>query len=342
MAEEELNIDGYDFAPEQAAKSGTQCETHGPKIEQHVGDVHTSIQPGLSDEKFLDALLTTPSDQLIPWEQVELPSAGLYYSWPDGTIEVRAMGQVAEQALATQRLAQSGQSIDMLFRTCCRFPSGFDPVDLLLGDRTFLLYYIRGITHGNMYEFAVTCPNPDCGAVTMHAYDLNELAGTIKYANRALGTEPFKIILPYLTKASGRDVFVGVRFMRGTDATNIAARRKVKNKVMVRPGSARTRQAVMPQQQRQTTATIDSDISEQLERVIVHVLGDSNQFKIRQFVEKLHSEDTATIRQWLRDNTPGVDNTIEVSCPDCSNTFVVELPITEGFFRPAERRGIRA
>ena len=57
--------------------------------------------------------------------------------------------------------------------------------------------------------------------------------------------------------------------------------------------------------------------------------------KLRQFVNKLHSRDVAVIREFLRDNTPGIDSTINVECPECGSEFKTELPITEGFFRPA-------
>jgi len=252
------------------------------------------------------------------------------------------MNQVAEKVLANPRLAQSGQSIDYLFQECCSWPEQFDATQLLLGDRTFLLYYIRGITHGNMYDFAVTCSNPQCGAVTTHTYDLNELARTIRTANRALGPEPFKIVLPYYTEVYGRPTWVQVRFLRGYDAANILARRKVKQKVMARPGGVRTRgQAIDQRQQEAVRQVADDSISDNMEKLIVSVLGDNNPFKIRKFIEGMHARDTATIREWLRVNTPGIDNTVEVTCPECGTSFVMELPISEGFFRPSQHGGVR-
>ena len=309
------------------------------QMHTQVGDLSSLSSAGDNNEDFLDKLLSTPTDQLIPWEDCYLPSKGLFYDgdWSNGSVKVRAMGQTAEKILATQRLAKSGQSIDYLFRECCQFPEGFDPINLLLGDRVFLLYFIRGITHGNMYEFAFTCPSEECQSTSTHSYDLNELASTITWAEESNGDEPFRVSLPYLSEATGRDVWVNVRYLRAYDANDILSRRKVKDKVTVRPGnSVRSRNKPVPTR-RQQMQQLDDSITENLEKVIVSVMGSEDRFKIRSFVNQLHAQDTATIREWLKVNTPGIDNSVIVGCPNCSTDHTVELPITEAFFRPAKR-----
>ena len=333
--EEELNIGGRsDPTPiSDASKKINQMESHISSLQ--VG------RPGGTPEEFLTDLLNIPEEQLIPWEECHIPSRGLYYGWPDGVVMVKAMGQAAEKILATQRLAQSGQSIDYLFRSCCQFPNGFDPSDLLLGDRVFLLYFLRGITYGNMYEFMVTCPNQECQAVNTHRYDLNELAGTIVWANPSLGTEPFRVDLPYLSQATKREVWVGVRFLRAVDANDMLAKRKLRKKMFVKPGGARSRMQNQQQQQQQQMQQLDETVSENMEKFIVSIMGVTDPFQIRNFISRMHSQDTTTVREWLREHTPGIDNTISVECPNCNNEFTTELPITESFFRPAKPRGAR-
>jgi len=339
--EEELNIEGPDAPTSNtttAISDGIDPDIN--KMETHVANLTDVVTPGASNEEFLTQLLQTPDEQLIPWEECALPSQGIYYGWPDGIVKVRAMGQVAEKILATQRLAQSGQSIDYLFRECCKFPDGFDPINLMLGDRIFLLYYLRGITHGHVYEFAITCPDKNCESVSTHRYDLNELASTIVWADKSLGNEPFKVTLPYLSEATGRDVWVSVRFLRAGDANDMLAKRKTKDKMMVRPGGVRTRkkgQSPLPKQIQTQNERIDDTITDNMEKIIVNVMGVGDIFTIRQFISKLHSQDTATIREWLRDNTPGIDNSVVVTCTDCGNEFTTELPITESFFRPTKQ-----
>lgn len=348
--EEELNISGSDPTPQKPDQPDDH-ERQGKtqKIEAHLQDLSHIVGPGASNEDLVDALLQVPTDQLITWEECMLPSMGIYYGWPDGICRVKPMGQTAEKILSTQRLVTSGQSIDHLFRECCRFPDGFDPSELLLGDRVFILYFLRGITHGNMYEFAVTCPNSECEAVNTHAYDLNDLASTIKQANPSLGEEPFRINLPYLSESTGRDVWVSVRFLRAYDANDMIARRRARKKTLARPGGIRSKtkqraeeaanlrkNAVDPRSQERQNVMLDSTLDDNMEKIIVDIMGVQDRMKIRNFVQRLHARDTATIREWLRDNTPGIDNTVEIDCPDCGNNFTVELPITENFFRPSK------
>lgn len=315
------------------------------RMDASINDLSSLVGPSTTNEELVARLISLGDDKLIPWEECHLPSKGIYYNWPDGMVMVRAMGQTAEKVLATQRLAQSGQSIDYLFRECIRFPEGFDPVDLLLGDRVFLLYYIRGITHGNMYEFAITCPNTVCNAVTTHSYDLNELSNTIKWAKSELGAEPFRVNLPYMSKALGREFWVGIRHLRGYDANDILAKKKMKKKMFAKPGGGvKTRNPRagegMPldtRRQQQQSQALDDSVSENMNKIIVSVMGVTDTFSIRQIVDKLHATDTAAIREWMKENTPGIDNTVTVECPECGQDFTVELPITESFFRPSKQ-----
>lgn len=318
MAEDEINI------------NDDQPVSLPNKMEAHHGSVEIE-NPNMSNEELLDVILNAPSEKLIPWEECTLPSMGYYYGWQDGVVKVRAMGQKAEKILATQRLAASGQSIDYLFRECCKFPENFDPAELLLGDRVFLLYFLRGITHGNMYEFAVECPNPECGATQTYSYDLNGLAATIKPANRALGKEPFRVVLPYLSQSMGREVWVGVRFLRAYDANDLVARRRNVRKTQKKRGPANVND------QARQMVEIDNTLDDNLEKLIVNVMGVDDRAKIRQLVNRLHAQDTATIREWVKENTPGIDSTIEIDCQQCGNEFSVELPITDSFFRPSKR-----
>lgn len=338
------NVDLSGIGPNAATEaSATNSEEQlVNQMDGHTTDLSSSVAPGMTAEELVQTILQTPEEKLIPWEECVLPSRGNYYGWSSGVMMVRAMGQVAEKVLATQRLHQDGQAIDYLFRQCCKFPDGFASEDLLIGDRTFLLYYIRGITHGNMYEFAINCPNPDCEQTSTHTYDLNELSRTIVWAKPSLGSEPFKVILPHLSKIFGREIYVSLRFLRGHHASEVLARRRANKRMFARPGGTRTRGrtpgGVNPNQQRAQLQQLDDSLTENMEKMIVDVNGVGNAFTIRQFIEKLHAQDTAAIREWLRDNTPGIDATITVQCPSCNQEFTMELPITESFFRPSKPR----
>lgn len=318
--EEELNIGG---------KSGSRSDNTENTAENSAESVQNAI---ISPREILER----ESSSEAQFENIELPSKGLYYGWDSGVISVKQMGLKAEKILATQRLAQSGQAIDFLFREHCRFPDGFDSADLLLGDRVFILYYLRGITYGNQYEFAMKCPA--CDDTNTYEYDISELINTVQYANEELGEEPFKIVLPQLSERYNQEVWVGVRFLRARDTFDILARRRAKNKGFGgRVKSRKSRQAVDPRQQQSENVSIDNALDDQMDKIIVSFMGVQDRIEIRKLIQNMKGRDTATIREWLRDNTPGIDSTVEVTCPSCEQESTVELPITEAFFRPAKR-----
>jgi hypothetical protein len=202
----------------------------------------------------------------------------------------------------------------------------------------FLLYYLRGITYGNIYEFIIECNDEDCGKVWTEEFDLNKIAQTITAPNPDIGLEPFKVSLPYFSEVTKKDFWVKLRLLRGYDLTNIIKQRKFK-KGFRQTARSRSR-AARQQQKRATEATLDKTIEENLRMVIVEAMGEQNPRKIDQLIDRMHAKDTATIREFLKVNTPGIDTSIEVTCPECDNVMLMDLPITESFFRPTEGRGI--
>lgn len=328
----DIGFDGGDSVPLPESVPGSVKGS--TNLNSVVPDISNQFDPTWTTDQFLHKLLDVQESSLIPWESFELPSRGIYYNWPDGLIQVRPMGQKAEKAMANQRLAQNGQNIDAMFSLCCRFPDDFEPTDLLLGDRAYLLFVIRGITHGNIHEFLATCPNEACGRQTNHTYDLNELHRTTRWADQSLGQEPFKIVLPYLSEATKREVWVTVRFLRARDTAYITARRRTK-KQLVSPGhSVRNRNdAADP-----AKLDIDDLMDSNLERTITSVMGVESPNQIRSMISRLTSPDLAAIREFMREKSPGIDNTVAVTCPACEVESVIELPLTDSFFRPARPR----
>lgn len=335
--EEEINLSGDNRS------CAPQSQSPQPQLKLDKGqtsELSKLISNATSDLDIADIISRASQDQLIPWEETTLPSKGLYYGWTSGVIEVRAWSAKIDKILATARLAQTGQSIDYMLKECCRFPNGFDIQDLLVGDQVYLLYYLRGITHGNMYEFASTCTNQQCQNVATHTIDLNELVGTIVWADESLGVEPFRITLPYLSKEAGRNITAGIRFLRVRDVNGIQRAKKAKNMLV---GGSRAK--IKPRERAQQIIdhshdeiVIDDLVTQNIETVIVDIMGCTDRMKIRNIVNKMQSTDIAVIREWLSDNTPSIETMIEIQCGSCNETYRAMLPITESFFRPQVSR----
>lgn len=295
-----------------------------------------SLGKDMTDDEFLHALTTAPEEMLIPWEEVPLPSMGIYYpGWENAIVRVKAMTQSVEKAFTNRRLVQSGGAIARMFEKCVELPGGMDAQHLLVGDHAFLLYYIRGLTYGNLYKFVATCPM--CSAESSHVYDMNELYATVVQANESLGAEPFRVELPHLTAITGRNMWVGVRFLRQADITNMFAKQKFTKRLggnTVRAGNVRGQRGA-PRQDMDMQA--ESMMGDTIEQVIASINGNTDQAIIQRIIASMHSRDHAAIRDFMTANTPGIDTTVRVTCQECSNEATMVLPVTENFFRSVER-----
>ena len=304
------------------------------------------LTPDYNPGDLLDQVLAKKDDELIPWQSITLPSKGHYYDGqiPNGVVKIKPMGLYADKVLATSRLIKTGQAMDYIFKHCVRMPNDFDPLDLLSDDRVFLLYILRGVTHGNDYEFILNCPS--CDNHSQHEYDLNELWETRQEppvdSNDLPLQEPFKIVLPYLSQQVGDDFWVTVRFLRGRDTMDFLG--TVSHDAGL-PGKARNRKnrgkKPVYDPIGETSENVDEALENNINRVIVSAMGVEDRDKIGKLVEKMHSEDIGTISEWLRLNSPGIDTSIETDCPHCKAVINAPLPITESFFRPKKRRGSR-
>lgn len=296
----------------------------------------------VTTKSLLDAVLEKNEDELHPWEKVVLPSRGLYYDGliPDGVVEVKPFGLYADKILSTQRLVKSGEALNYLYKKYVKLPNDFDCLNLLDADRTFLLYYLRGITYGNEYEFILTCP--ECSQKSMHEYDLNELYSTVTPPNPDLGDEPFPVRLPDLSDVCGTDFYVKVRFLRGYDSMDMLGASKANIGL---PGRARSRKKKDWRSRiteedtiRDRGDTIDDTLERNINRLIVEAGGETDRRKIRMLVDKLSSADISEIMDFLRLNTPSIDTSIEADCPSCGSVITTQLPITDQFFRSKKRR----
>jgi hypothetical protein len=290
-----------------------------------------------TSKEVLDFFINTDPEEFLPWEEITLPSMGKFYNGriPEGKVEVRPMGLTADKILSTVRLVQSGKALNKIFSRYVRFPDkDFDPINLLVGDRTFLLFYLRAITHGNMYEFVVRCTNDDCGQQSEHEYDLNDLAGSIQYTKHE--SEPIRVDLPFVTKKLGKPFWVDVRFMRGHDLKILEERRRMKEKLSGRSvRNIKTKKQNSIQQDR-----VNSTLEDSLHLLVVGMNGVEDRNVISKGLAKLSSSDIQAINTFLGEDSPGVDLEVGIKCPHCDQEMRMDLPLTETFFRPKVSRRV--
>jgi hypothetical protein len=107
------------------------------------------------------------------------------FTLPSGTeIELREMTGAEESLLTNRRLMKDGEAVNQVLKNCLvRLADKTDitpkdVLDLLSGDRLFILVKIRQISFGDEVDLALTCPNRDCGESTDVRINLDELEVT--------------------------------------------------------------------------------------------------------------------------------------------------------------------
>jgi len=239
------------------------------------------------------------------FENVTLPSKGMLYdkSWTnEGKIALRPMTIKEEKILSTVRLVKSGKALDMIFRACVQKPE-INMAELLSGDRSFLLFYLRCISYGAAYEYKINCPA--CSVQFENIFNLNEIP------TRYLADdfqEPVEFILPISKKR------VAYRLMRGADEL-----------------------AILQEQERALSNfgadQIDNTMSYKLCRAVELIEGITDKKEIEKFINSMMAGDAAALRQDMNKNDCGVDIEVRHICPKCTNEFAADLPLTVDFFR---------
>lgn len=104
---------------------------------------------------------------------------------PSGTeIEIMEMTGVEEEILTNQRLIRSGDAVNQVLKNCIiRIGENQDismknVLDMLSGDRLFVLVKLRQVSLGDEVELELTCPNTACRAKDQVTVNLDDLPVT--------------------------------------------------------------------------------------------------------------------------------------------------------------------
>lgn len=99
-------------------------------------------------------------------------------------IELREMTGAEEELLTNQRLIRSGDAVNQVLANCIvrmgenEEVSTKDVLDMLSGDRLFVLVRLRQVSLGDEVELDPVCPNTACRAKNHILVDLNDLPVT--------------------------------------------------------------------------------------------------------------------------------------------------------------------
>ena len=198
----------------------------------------------------------------------ELPSGG--------EIELREMTGAEEELLTNQRLIRTGDAVNQVLRNCMvrlgenEEPSIEDVLDLLSGDRLFVLVKLRQVSLGDEVALELSCTSPACGAVSPVVIDVETLETTPYGKERE-----FSFVLP----GSGRTVRFGyldghkekrlaalkepsissAMLIRIIDVDGAAPSKKLMNKMSLRDRSALRQEMVRVDAGIDTTVEVDCE-----------------------------------------------------------------------------------
>jgi len=107
------------------------------------------------------------------------------YELPSGLeAEIREMTGAEEELLTNPRLVRAGEAVNQVLRNCLvrlgeSTEVGMKEVlDLLAGDRLFLLVRLRQVSLGDEVELELVCPEPSCREKNLFSVDLADLPVT--------------------------------------------------------------------------------------------------------------------------------------------------------------------
>ena len=243
------------------------------------------------------------SELKFPTEEVELPSKGLVYPKDNplssGKIEMKYMTAKEEDILTNQNYIKQGTVIDKLLKSLI-ISKDVDYDDLIVGDKNAILIAARILGYGKDYEF--TYNNEE---VTV---DLTELQP--QYLDEKMlvdGKNEFSYTLPHT------NTLITYKLLTNRDEKKIAAEVKGLKKI-----------------HKQSSP----ELSTRLKFMITSVGGDSENSKIREFVDNyMLARDSRAFREHVKSTQPDIimkfdyqgDNNVEED---------VNIPMTAGFFWP--------
>lgn len=247
----------------------------------------------------------------IPTELVPLPSGGRVYpkAFPfhgKDTVEITPMTAREEDILTSRALMKKGTVISELIRSCL-VDKSVNVVDLLVGDRNALMVAIRATGYGTEYDAEIECG--DCNVKAPQQFDLGALP--IKHLvidPVEEGTNVFQFRLP-LTKKN-----VKFRFLTGRDEEEIVI--------------------TQDRQKKQNLGSAETGVTTNLLYSLVSIENVDDRQKIAGFVRAMPARDSLALRNYIRDNEPGITMKQEVTCPSCHQTELVNIPIGISFFWP--------
>jgi hypothetical protein len=224
-----------------------------------------------------------PDEYKVPFDVIELPSQGLLYPNKKSTVKVEYLTAFDENILTSPNLINNGKVFDVLIDRKVK-DLGFDPKDLLNGDRIAILIYLRTTGLGNEYEQMIFDTN---GELVKGVIDLSTLK-TKKLEIMPDEKGEFDYILPKSDK-------------------------KIKFRLLTSKDDEEIKKSDEAQKEKNGDISISPTL--RLERCIMEIDGERDKMRISHMISKLNLLDIRKLNKYITEIEPGIDLDTEARTP---------------------------
>jgi hypothetical protein len=292
--------------PPTAPPPAQEVEVDAQEILQEKPRARRTISgPSLGSPQLQELINRIPQDK-TNYDKVNLPSKGKFYKneiLKSGVLHIRPLLGGDEEVFATARYVKNNEAMDMIFEKVIKEP--IDPTELLGIDRTYLLVYLRIISHSPSYEVEISCPDTDNKFST--EIDLNSLE--VEHCPDDFGEKDLEGNLP------GSKFYFRYRLPIGKDEQKILSH---KNKRINMFGDS----------------AVDDTMTYKTAILLEEIEGITSENDLKILLKKLPAEDVNYLRNVMNDPPFGVDTQVKFISPFSANEFFQELPVEMGFFFP--------
>lgn len=244
-----------------------------------------------------------PEDLKTPYDILELPSQGILYKNKQKSVKVEYLTAMDESILTSPNISSGNRLISILLKRKVK-DLGFDVEDLLEGDRTAIMIFLRATSFGEEYKQLVWDEKK---------YDYVEgIVDLSKLEQKKLTVKPddkgeFEFTLPKTNKK------ITFTLLTGRDDESVELRNSEFEK---RSGEG-----------------VSNKILFRLEQQVKSIDGNRDKIMITNILQKLPIIDSRSLKKYIDEITPGINfNTVaRIHGGESVNTF---LRFNASFFWP--------
>jgi hypothetical protein len=234
----------------------------------------------------------TPDLLKVPFDEILLPSMGLFYSNGISNIKVRALTGYDEIMLCSPALSHSGNAIKILLNNVI-LERDLNYEDLLLCDRDAILLFLRSITYGDNMEMNFICPQCKEESKGVYIISSTEAKEMVIQPNEF---GEFEYILPSSIKKENP---IQINFT--------------------------------PIKVSQYNLIKDKQLMSRYRTQITSVNGNSDKKFIFKFLKTMPIKDSSNLREYMDKVEPGFEEIHIHDCPNCNHEFKDIIRIDESF-----------